>query len=338
MRKEANMEQWKNLYEIATKVKEYKPWEKFWDMDLLAVQTGKEEDTVFYSILGRGGDCYGIVVYEGYEEFNLFLMLSMQEQMNLSSEYAMFSQRNLTCYWGNREELTEKQRKVIRELGYKYRGKNQWLYFLSYVPGYFPFNLDQEEAARMTEHLKNLEIALQCYDRQKAPVQFENGNIFLVKLAAGGEIVSFGERPLPFTGFQFGNLIITDEELLEDLAEAPRCDIVLEADISILGASIKDKKYDRPANPSMCLIAEAGSGMMLKCEMTEPEEDAVVTIAELLIGFILQHGAPKEIRVSNVIMEAGLEQICQVCKIRLRRVKRLRAVDEFMEGFRRFGR
>lgn len=43
-------------------------------------------------------------------------------------------------------------------------------------------------------------------------------------------------------------------------------------------------------------------------------------------------------RHSNVIMEAGLEQICQVCKIRLRRVKRLRAVDEFMEGFRRFGR
>lgn len=53
--------------------------------------------------------------------------------------------------------------------------------------------------------------------------------MFLVKLAAGGEIVSFGERPLPFTGFQFGNLIITDEELLEDLAEAPRCDIVLVA-------------------------------------------------------------------------------------------------------------
>ena len=54
MRKEASTEQWKELYEIATKLKEDKPWEEFWDMDLIGVRRGSEEDTVFYSILGRG--------------------------------------------------------------------------------------------------------------------------------------------------------------------------------------------------------------------------------------------------------------------------------------------
>lgn len=39
-----------------------------------------------------------------------------------------------------------------------------------------------------------------------------------------------------------------------------------------------------------------------------------------------QFGAPKEVRVSNVILEAGLEQICSVCGIKLRKVKRLRKV------------
>lgn len=77
MRKEASTEQWKELYEIATKLKEDKPWEEFWDMDLIGVRRGSEEDTVFYSILGRGGGCYGIVVYEGYEGLNKFLMLTM---------------------------------------------------------------------------------------------------------------------------------------------------------------------------------------------------------------------------------------------------------------------
>lgn len=71
--------------------------EKFWDMDLIGVRNGAEEDTVFFSILGRDGNCYGIAVYEGYEGLNSFLMLTMQQQMNLSSEYAMFNQRNLTC-------------------------------------------------------------------------------------------------------------------------------------------------------------------------------------------------------------------------------------------------
>lgn len=66
MRKEASLEQWKILYEAATRIKELKPWEKFWDMDLIGIRYGADEETVFFSILGHGGDCYGIAVYEGY--------------------------------------------------------------------------------------------------------------------------------------------------------------------------------------------------------------------------------------------------------------------------------
>lgn len=83
MRTEATIEQWKNLYEVATRLKALKPWEKFWDLDLIGIRNGAEEDTVFFSILGRGGDCYGIAVYEGYEALNDFIMLTMQEQLNL---------------------------------------------------------------------------------------------------------------------------------------------------------------------------------------------------------------------------------------------------------------
>lgn len=37
MRKEASLEQWKILYESATRIKELKPWENFWDLDLIGV-------------------------------------------------------------------------------------------------------------------------------------------------------------------------------------------------------------------------------------------------------------------------------------------------------------
>lgn len=234
-------------------------------------------------------------------------MLTMQQSMNLSSEYAMFNQKNLTCYWGNRDELTDKQRKVIKELGYTYRGKNQWLYFLSFEPGYYPYNMDKEEVLRMSEYMQNLEIALNC-----------------------------GEMPLPFTAFQFGNLLITDEELLADLAKVPKCDAVLEADVSVLGASVSDKKYERLANPALSLLGDANTGAIIKFEMLEPEDDAIVMLAEILIGFIFQFGAPKEVRVSNVIVEAGLEQICNVCGIKLRRVKRLQGLDSFKQSLLRF--
>ena len=63
--------------------------------------------------------------------------------------------------------------------------------------------------------------------------------------------------------------------------------------------------------------------MIISFEMTEPDDDPIVMLAETVMRFIFQYGAPKEIRVTNVIVEAGLEQICDVCGIKLRRVKRL---------------
>lgn len=336
MRKEATLEQWKELYEAATRIKGLKPWEKFWDMDLIGIQYGSEEETVFFSILGRGGTCYGIAVYEGYEGLNRFLMLSMQQQMNLSPEYVMFNQKNLTCYWGNRDELTDKQRKIIKDLGYSYRGKNQWLYFLSFEPGYYPYNMDEKEVLRMTGYLQDLELALKYYDDANVKVDFEKGNMFLFSLGQDKKTWDFGEAALPFTAFQFGNLVITDEGLLADLAKVPKCRAVLEADVSVMGAKIADKKYSRPANPALSLLGDAASGMIINFKMSEPDDDPMMLLAEMMIDFIFQYGSPKEIHVSNVIVEAGLEQICDVCGVKLRRVKRLQGLDSFRQSMRKF--
>ena len=296
MRKEATLEQWKTLYEAATNIKEQKPWEQLWDMDLIGIKYA-EEDIVFFSILGHGGDCYGVVVYEGYEGLNSFLMLTMQEQMNLSTEYAMFNQTNLTCYWGNREELSDKQRKIIKDLG----------------------------------------LALDCYKKFEGTVNFDKGNMFLLTFGEDKSTWHFGEMSLPFRAFQFGNLIITDEQLLNDLSKMKKCNVTLEADVSPMGISTSDKKYDRPGNPALAILLDAQSGAVVNCEMSQPSDDAMVMLAESLIDFIFRYGAPKEIRVLNLIVEAGIEQICEVCGIKLKRVKRLKNLEEFKWGMKRFG-
>lgn len=335
MRTEASLDQWGELYAVATRIKDLKPWEFLWDMDLIGVQTGEPEETVFFSIMGKGGGCYGINVYEGYEGLNDFMMVTLQESMNLTVEYAMSHQKCLTCYWGNREELSEKQRKVIKELGYKYRGKDQWLYFMSFLPGFYPYNFDADEVIRMTGYLENLEMVLKYYTEQAVSVDFEHGNMFSAVYDEKKSTWQFGEKELPFSAYQFHNLNIEDEYLLEELAHAPKCELVLEADIACLYSRVDDKAYDRPGSVALCLVAEAVSGMMLKCELQQPGVDKIVSLAEEIIGFICEIGVPKEIRVSNIILEAGLEQICEVCGIKLRRVKKLRACSEFMEGFKR---
>ena len=67
---------------------------------------------------------------------------------------------------GEIEELTGKQLESLsKDLGYSYRGKNQWLYFLSFEPGYYPYNMDESEVLRMSTYLQDLELALRYYKR-----------------------------------------------------------------------------------------------------------------------------------------------------------------------------
>ena len=254
----------------------------------------------------------------------------------MSPEYAMFTQTALTCYWGDRAELSEEQRRIIRELGYKYRGKNQWLYFMSFEPGYYPYNMSKEEVLRMTIYLTRLRTALQKFVESHNQVSLEYGNMLLFEFDKNGEVLYSDEALLPFIDFQFGMLELTDDELMNKLSKEPRCEMVLEADIIRMGVSVRDKQFRRPANPTLCLIMEEKSNMMVKCEMPEPEEDPLICMAEQLEEFILANGIPKEVRFSNIMVLAGLAHICKICDIRLTRVENLKGIGLFKEGMEKF--
>ena len=60
-------------------------------------------------------------------------------------------------------------------------------------------------------------------------MDFSKGNMFLFQFLDDKKAWSFGEAPLPFTAFQYGSLIITDDELLKELASVPRCNMTIEA-------------------------------------------------------------------------------------------------------------
>ena len=67
--------------------------------------------------------------------------------------------------------------------------------------------------------------------------------------------------------------------------------------------------------------------------MLNMQESLNLSPEYVLIGFIFRFGAPKEIRVSNIIVEAGIEQICDVCGIKLRRIKRLTHILNYDKFF-----
>lgn len=333
VREEASLEEWKILYEEAAKIKELKPWERFWDMNLIALEEG--DDIAFAVILGRGGTCYGISIYEDLEGLNDYMMLCQREEMNLSETYAGFNQNNLTCYWGNREELSEEQYQVVKSLGYKFRGKNQWLYFISHKTGYFPYNMDAAEVKRMTSYLSQLAQAIQYYDEKGLNIDFEHGNMFCYSLDVKTGQWNGEERPLPFTSYRFLHLDISNEEFVQELCEIPQEDYGLDVHIECIPASIDDEEYERPGLVRMLMLADTNTGMILGADIIRPDEFEGDALINRILSLLFDSERPREIRVCNDIMKHYLSGLCKMGNIKLKKVKKMPVFQKFIRGLER---
>lgn len=76
--------------------------------------------------------------------------------------------------------------------------------------------------------------------------------------------------------------------------------------------------------------------MIIRADMTEPDESAQEKLAGHIIDFILGQGAPKKIYVSNALLYAVLDQICTLAGIELKQVDTLPAVSRFSSSLNRF--
>lgn len=79
MRKEASLDQWKELYDAALKLKALEPWKYLDSTDLIAIKLQGMEEPVFMSVMGRLGTCYGVSMYEGMDGLADFDMVANTE-------------------------------------------------------------------------------------------------------------------------------------------------------------------------------------------------------------------------------------------------------------------
>lgn len=327
---EASLDEWRTLYETATRIGNMKPWEQFYDLDLFALE--ENEAITFISILGHNEECYGLSLYEGYEGLKDFMLLLNFAEMNLSEQYAAFNQNSLTCYWGNRDELTKEQWNTVKSLGYKYRGKNQWLYFISRKAGFFPENLNRAEVCRMTEYLIHLEEALIYYREHKHSVDFDNGNMFCFFYDDEDEHWKGEARPLPFTSFFIPALELNDSAPIKEITSLPLQNYRLDVSIDYPGVGFHDENFDRIVSAKFCIIADTDSGLVYDMEIIPPDEFEGESLLNYVASIIFKQGRPKELRVSNDLVKTYLQDFCTKGKIKLKKVKRLPAVEKILEG------
>ena len=335
MSERITMDIWQELYDNAVAVKTEEPWKSLCNLDIIAIELKEMEEPIFCVVQGYGDLCYGVNAYVGYRGFKDFLFIIESERYGMPPEYAMFEQNSISMFLGDRNELTEGERKIIREVGHKFRGKNQWIYFESYKKGYVPDKINKEEAILLSKVLKELVIILRDFKEGKIKVNFDQGEMLLRKFDEDGNYINTKAK-LPFYENEYYLLVINDEVLKQRMKKQPQVDISLEMDMVYLNTAINDEKSHRNINAKIALIMEHNNGMVLGQQLMNPHDDEENILLNMFIGFIMQNGRPKEVVVRNPFIGSILYDICQECDIILINADLLNATNEFVYGMARF--
>lgn len=331
-RNEATLEEWRDLYQLATFIGEMAPWEQFADVDLISVRFSEQSEPVYCSILGNARNTFGVVFYEGEKGLEDFIIMMDHQQIIVPSDYAMLRQTNLICFWGDRRELSPKQLKIIKDLGYKYRGKNSWLYFMSNRVGFYPFMPDREEVLKLTRFISGLIAALEYQKTYQLKIKFDQGELFDFIWDEVTEKRKGAAAKIPFHGFSMEQIQVGDMQLVSKLKKTRNTAAILEVDLIYLLSPIEDKEHGRPLNPQLIIFADHKTGAILKAEVCELKNDPEEALFQAVIDLILDHGKPRKILVRNRFVHSLIGDVCRVSGIDLTLQENLESIENFTGG------
>lgn len=307
-----SLEEWRNLYEAAIRVKEIAPWEWMEETDIFGVQDPETGDTGFVSTMGMSGAYLALAVYRGPEGLREFW--SFHGLVESVPPESVFLVPHLQVSYQDRGNLTKKDRDVIKELGLRFRGRGAWPRFRCYRPGYLPWYLEAAEVRFLTPVLEQArEVALQCRE-DPALLERPDDVTYLVRVPleeAGArrwenrlvEVPKVELQPVP---------IMIDLDLLEEAKGLPRSGQTFEVDSFMVRAPIQEGG-GRPFLPFMVLVVDADTGLILGAEILEADpslEEMWGMIPLTFVSRLAQIGSlPRRIRVRSPVVYEVLEPL-----------------------------
>lgn len=313
--KEANLIQWKDLLQAAVVVKQMNPWEHLWSTDLITIQFPEEEEPVYCSILGKGGECFGVCVYDGIQAIQDFSLLV--ESQGIPPMQTIRYQNCLGMYLADRLDLEKEDARILRETGMKFYGKREWIYFRSMSKGLFPWYLDQTEVLWLTKVYRQLAKALRSLLSQKVVVDFRGGETLLRVYDPGTKDWVSKAAPHHVKPLVVPVPMLRDELLAARIRQRPVYQETLELDLLMRKESILEESLGRPLMPMLLAMADTKSGTILAHRPLTYQDNEMDQIFDIVVRFVMEQGRPKVIQVRDQRVKAILADLCAKAGIML---------------------
>lgn len=313
MATQATLEQWEELYDLAIEITKLKPWNAYWDMDLIAVETKKNEEPNFVSIMGKGGTCTGISVYRGMEGYSDFCQIS-NDDYNVPATFVMSDQNCITCYWGNRDEVDDDMYSIIKQLGLRFRGNGNWIYFKTFEKKSFPSLPNYGEVKMLIETYKGLIETLKHEEYQESI--FDKGDIIYTQKDEDNHWFSY-TVPRPMEPERYNTILINDTNLIDHFKNMDDSDLELAIDMDYMMVPTNDKGFERPINPLAYIVFDLRNDQILHFDLIHPDQEDYEVIMNNFLGVIEHFGKPKHVYARNPYILNWLDFICEKLDIPL---------------------
>ena len=259
-------EQWLALHHAFQSYCEARPWERLANEDVLVVNDPLGHFRGYCVALGDGGVVYGLGVHLGDRGLLNYLATMTSEDEPCGVE-ALERGLALSAVLGDREELGNDERKAMRELGLRYRGRGRWPIFRSVIPGHWPWYLGGDEARFLTVALDNVRDVAQRIGQGTLDLYAgrDPGEVLTRTLRDGvwrDEWEPLRPPALPAEEHR------ADPYRLQSIGRSKPMDpVVWEVTASCIPTGVQDGRGTRPYLPTLVLVVESDSGLILTVRM-----------------------------------------------------------------------
>jgi len=236
------------------------------------------------------------------------------------------------CYYGDREEVSPKEREILKALDLRFRGRNEWIYFRSMELGYYPWYINAEQADLLIQALQNLAMACMHLYEKKITVDFDGGETLLRFYSPEKELWLNTATKMPPIPIMKPELIIDNEILTAQLKKHKRNDDRLEFEVIYLPTPIQEHKDVRPFLPRMVLLMDRENEVLLKQQTARNDDNIEVLILEMLTDYIEEFGRPISIHVRDDRTGRFIEDFCQKIGVKLIEGGGVPAIDSLLVG------
>ncbi|MGI6085989.1 MAG: DUF7309 domain-containing protein [Acetivibrionales bacterium] len=311
------IDEWSALYKAAENFKNAACWKWMYDNDIFGVQDPETGEIAYCCIMGNAGEHFAIAGYLGTEGLDSILKL-LSGEIEPSDPDNMYLQKCLMCSFEDRAALASEDLKIIKNLGLKFRGRNEWPAFRHYEPGFFPWFLTASQCRFLTHIITQaLEVSVRCRESKKI-LEHKTLYTYLVRTnrKPGNGDSSWEDRYIDIEPFkpEFVSFHIKDEMRLKRLVSTkPIKGIVLEADT-----------FFTPYYPKVCMLLDHHRGMVVSFEMMTDLKKEGYKCIEMLVNFIERNSIkPSKILVSREETYYLYVDVCKQLGITLEAVDHL---------------